>query len=211
MKKVIFTLSLFVVCTLTAGHYLYQFMPQPISTVVIAAKPDKAVGDQLAVVVPKNLTEKQKALLDVAYSIAKKDGHKDPEIVQSVLLQETRAGTMKKYKVANEEGEPYYGLMQLKLGATKDILKKFPALYDQFGFQTRADDEIKANLILNERFNMQIGSLYLLHLRQVYGYTGRELMNAYNRGAAGVKRVGSDYHYGVEAQKKLAAYKVALK
>lgn len=212
MKIVISTLSLLAGGIITGGAYLYKATPSPIPSAVIAMKPGKEIGEhQLAIKLPDGITAKQVQLLDIAYRIAKKDGHKDPELVQSVLLQETRAGGMDKYKVANEKGEPYYGPMQIKLNATKDILALHPELYKEYGFQTRTDDEIKANLILNDEFNIRVGSLYLLLLHKAYGYSGRQLMNAYNTGAAGVQSVdNATFHYAIGGEQKLAAFKKAI-
>jgi hypothetical protein len=153
------------------------------------------------------MTPEQGKLMNVAYTIAKADGHKNPEIVQSVLLQESGGGIAKNMRVANPGPEAYFGPMQLKLVAAKTVLSRWPALFTKYHFQTRTDDEIKANLILNDVFNIEVGSKYLLILQREYGFSGRELLNAYNRGPAGVKEVGADYHYARGAEAKLAAYK----
>jgi hypothetical protein len=127
--------------------------------------------------------------------------------MQAVLLQETLAGGIKSYKVANPGPEAYFGVSQIKLQATKDVLSKWPGLYSQYGFHTKTDDEIKANLILNDKFNVDVASKYLVILKQVYGYSGKELLNAYNRGPSGVKHVDDTYHYALGAQQKLQAFK----
>jgi hypothetical protein len=183
-------------------------MPTAVGTAVIAEKGDgKKVGGQAAVLLPTSLTPNQGRLMNKAYEIAKAHGHKNPELVQSVLLQESDAGAAPKMRVANPGPEAYFGPMQLKLVAAKAVLSRWPDLFTKYHFQTRTDDEIKANLILNDVFNIEVGSKYLLILQREYGFTGRELLNAYNRGPSGVKAVGDDYHYAVGAEKKLAAYK----
>jgi hypothetical protein len=144
-------------------------------------------------------------ILNTAYRIAKADGHKDPELVQGVLLQESKAGGMSSYKVAGNKGDEYFGLGQLKLPAAKEVMAAYPKLWELYKFQTKTDDELKANLILNPTFNIEITSKYLKILQQRYGFTGRDLLNAYNRGPGGVKSVGADFHYAVEVQEKLAA------
>ena len=183
--------------------------PVPVANVVIAEKPENGVlGGQAAVVISGELSTSQYQILNTAYSIAKSDGHKHPELVQSMILQETHAGGLKQYKVAGNKGDEYYGLAQIKLGATQDVMKAYPELWKKYQFQTRTDDELKANLILNQKFNIEIGSKYLKMLQERYGYTGRALLNAYNRGPTGVKAVNSaSFHYAIGAETKLAAWK----
>lgn len=205
MKSVIAIWVLAVSSVLATAYSLYQHVPQPVANSVIGEKAETTLGGQAVKVLPANLTEKQHRLLNMAYEMGKSHGFKDPEIVQAVLLQETMAGGMDKYKVANPGPEAYFGPMQIKLAAAKDVLSKWPSLFSSYGFHTRSDDEIKANLILNERFNLEVGTKYLLILKKTYGFSGRELMNAYNRGPGGVKEVGSDFHYAVGAEKKLAS------
>ena len=205
MKSVI-SIWVLVVSSVLAGAYsLYQHVPQPVANSVIGEKAETTMGGQAVKVLPANLSEKQHRLLNLAYEMGKSHGFKDPEIVQAVLLQETMAGGMNNYKVANPGPEAYFGPMQIKLAAAKDVLSKWPSLFGSYGFHTHSDDEIKANLILNERFNLEIGTKYLLILKQQYGFNGRELMNAYNRGPGGVKGVGNNFHYAVGAEKKLAS------
>jgi len=212
MKKVIVSLSLLTAIAVFGAAKLFQLMPTPIGTAVIADKAeDGKIGGQAATLLPSNLSVDQGRLLIRAYEIAKADGHKNPEIVQAVLLQETQAGGMKSYRVANPGPEAYFGAMQIKLVAAKDVLARWPILFSKYGLHTRTDDEIKANLILNDRFNLEIGSKYLLILERDYGFKGQELMNAYNRGAGGVKAAGDNWHYAREATLKLAAYKQSRK
>lgn len=205
MKSVIAVWVLVVASILAAAYSLYQHIPQPVANSVIGEKATHKMGGQAAKVLPPTLSEKQHRLLNLAYEMGKSHGFKDPEIVQAVLLQETMAGGMNSYRVANPGPEAYFGPMQLKLAAAKDVLARWPSLFNSYGFHTRSDDEIKANLILNERFNLEVGTKYLLILRQQYGFQGRQLMNAYNRGPGGVKEVGSDFHYAIGAERKLAA------
>lgn len=205
MKSIIAIWVLAVSSVLAAAHSLYQHVPQPVANSVIGEKAQTTLGGQAVKVLPSNLSEKQHRLLNLAYEMGKSHGFKDPEIVQAVLLQETLAGGVGNYKVANPGPDAYFGPMQIKLTAAKDVLTRWPSLFGSYGFHTRTDDEIKANLILNERFNLEVGTKYLLILKQQYGFSGRDLMNAYNRGPGGVKEVGRDFHYAVGAERKLAA------
>jgi hypothetical protein len=208
MKKVIVCLALVAASAVYGAAELFQLVPHTTGTAVIAEKTEGGkVGGQAATLLPTSMTPEQGKLMNVAYTIAKADGHKNPEIVQSVLLQESGGGTAPNMRVANPGPEAYFGPMQLKLVAAKTVLSRWPALFTKYHFQTRTDDEIKANLILNDEFNIAVGSKYLLILQREYGFSGRELLNAYNRGPAGVREVGSDYHYARGAEAKLAAYK----
>lgn len=208
MTKVIASLSLMVAALIGAAFHLFEtFVPEPVANAVIAEKADKAIGNQAAQVLPATLTEKQHRLLNLAYQMGKDNGVK-PEIVQAVLLQETKAGGMHSYRVANPGPDAYFGPMQIKLSAAKDVLALWPGLFTTYGFHTRTDDEIKANLILNEKFNLDVGTKYLSILMKRYGLQGRDLMNGYNRGPGGVKHVDADeFHYAIGAEAKLAAWK----
>lgn len=152
--------------------------------------------------------EKPMRLMQAAYNTAKADGHKDPGLVQAVLLQESMAGTIKHHRVVTpNKNQAYFGAMQIKLVAAKEVLLRWPAMFEMYSFDTRTDDEIKARLIVDDKFNIAVASKYLIILRDTYGYTGAMLLNAYNRGPFGAKRVDSTFHYGVSAQEKLEAWK----
>ena len=208
MKKVIVGMALATTLVVYGAVELYQeLMPQPIATAVIGEKQSVIIGGSTATLLPATLSTKQSRLLNMALTIAKEEGLKHPEIIQSILLQETEAGGMKVYKVANPGPDAYFGPMQLKLGATRDVLNQHPVLWTKYDFHTRTDDEVKANLILNEEFNIRVAVKYVKLLQAQYGFTGRELLNAYNRGPGGVKAVDDTFHYAVGAEAKLAAFK----
>lgn len=205
MNSVLSTLAVVVLLTLAGAYVLLQRSPQPVATSVIGQKPGKTVGGQAVVVLPSNLSTKQRRLLNLAYELGREHSLAHPEIVQAVLLQETLAGGMKAYRVANPGPEAYFGPMQIKLAAAKDVLRRWPHLFAAYDFHTRTDEEIKANLILNERFNLEVGTKYLKLLNTQYGFTGRALINAYNRGPGGVRAVDhSEFHYAIGAERKLA-------
>jgi len=209
MTKVLTALTLLVAALIGTAAQLYdRFVPEPVANSVIAEKADKAVGDQVVQVLPSNMSDKQHRLLNMAYEVAKDNDFKSPEIVQAILLQETHAGGLAKYNVANPGPDAYFGPMQIKLVAARAVLNSWPSMYGEYGFHTRTDDEVKANLILNDRFNLDVGTKYLIILMKRYGLSGRELMNAYNRGPAGVKEVDSGtFHYAIGAEAKLASLK----
>lgn len=207
MKPAILALSFTTAVLLSGAYYLFDHIPTATPSQVIGEKGTMG-GTNTVIRVPPNLTEKQNALLTMAYKSAKAEGFSNPEIMQTILLQETRAGAMKSYKVANPGSEAYYGPMQIKLAAARDVLSRFPALWDKYEFHTKTDDEVKANLILNEEFNVEVAAKYVHILQRIYRLQGRELINAYNRGPGGVKRVNSqNFHYAIEGEKKLQTIK----
>lgn len=187
--------------------YQTQLMPSAIGTAVLGEKPGKTMGNQVVTKLPESMSSKQARLLQIAYEMGKQEGFKNPEIVQSIILQETLAGGLKSYKVANPGPEAYFGPGQIKLGATKDVLQRNPHLYSKYDFHTKTDDEIKANLILNERFNLEVTAKYLRILQKEYGFEGVKLVNAYNRGPGGVKAVDDTFHYARGAAEKLQRWK----
>jgi len=209
MYKTFAALGVVLSLVLTGLVKLNAIDPRPVGNSVLAEKSDKAMGGgQAAMILPTNLTVSQAQVLNTAYVIARADGHKNPEIVQEMVLQETRAGGMEKFKVAGNKGDEYYGVAQIKLSAAKDVLSEHPDLWHKYDFHTRTDDEIKAQLIMNPTFNIEIGSKYLKWLQDHYGFTGRRLLNAYNRGPGGVQKVNSStFHYAIGAEQKLAMWK----
>jgi hypothetical protein len=203
MKKVnVFkvVVSVFLVLVLTQSATVSPVLNE------ITTEVNEIPQNQILQVVALDSRAKQIKLLDMAYTAGKENGLQNPEIVQAILLQETHAG-VGHYKVANPGPNAYFGPMQITLVAARAVLSRWPSLYERFDFHTRTDDEVKANLILNEQFNLDIAAKYLVMLKHDYGFTGRGLLNAYNRGPAGSKDVGPDYHYAIGAEAKLAAWK----
>jgi len=207
MKQVIGVMALVASGVVYGSYKLFEQIPTPVATAVIAEKPGKTMGGVASILLPQTLSSKQSTLLNLAYAAAKQEGLKNPDVMQIILLQETKAGAMKSYKVANAGPDAYYGPMQIKLNAARDVLSRNPQLYTKYDFHTHTDDEVKANLILNEKFNIDVAAKYVKILQTQYGLSGRELTNSYNRGPSGVKNVGDDFHYAVEGEQKLAEYK----
>lgn len=178
------TLSIFIFLIGTVTGLTLSRHSQPVITTLQIPEEIKNIED---VVKSPSMPERQRSILNMAYIIAKKDGHEYPELLQGILLQETGAGLIKRYKVVGQEyglkpTQRYYGLAQIKLSATWDVLRRFPKMKQEFKFNTMTDDEIIAKLIENDKFNIAVASKYLLILRE-RGYTDiRELAMAYNVG-----------------------------
>lgn len=191
MKATISVMSLLFLCLISV---LFSVQSERYGTSVISAKSKIKGGNyQFNVKLPDGLNRQQLDNLNLAYKIAKEDGHKNPEILQGVLLQETKAGGMQKYKVAGQEfggSARYFGIAQVKLNAAIDVLKKYPELW-RF-MQTREPEEIIANLILNNEFNIRIASKYLLMVGE--NTSTKHAITAYNKGVGGAKTVDANNH-----------------
>jgi soluble lytic murein transglycosylase-like protein len=164
--------------------------PKDISSQIV--KIEKEPKYQPAVEVQPTKEQKQHKILKAAYSIAKSVGLKRPEIALGILLQESKAGTLDSYKVAGQEyglrtNDRYYGIGQIKLRAAKAVMDRFPKLWEKYKFHTHTDEELIANLILNDLFNIEISARYLKILSMDYGYEGDKLVAAYNKGPGGVR------------------------
>jgi hypothetical protein len=140
------------------------------------------------------LNMSQKAILFAAKTQAISDGQ-HPEIVQGIILQESKAGESPSYKVTGGKGSnQYFGLGQIKLSTAREVMNEYPSLWGKYSFQTRTDDELKANLILNDRFNIEVTSKYLRILHNKYGFTGTSLLTAYNKGPGVTNRHGGSQY-----------------
>lgn len=170
------------------------------TAVISLTTEDGSIGGGFTMKLPEKISGNQARILSAAYDIAKRDGHSQPQILQGIVLQESRAGGMSSYKVAGQEfglktNERYYGLAQLKLSATKDVMSRYPELWNEFNFQTRMDEELIAKLIENDNFNLSVASKYLLILKASGYNTVKQMALAYNQGPGGAKGQDADTHH----------------
>lgn len=173
------------------------------SVLYSATKPNQVGGQPFTVKLPDGMTDKQHQLLDLAYEVAKSDGHKHPQLVQGIIMQESRAGAVREYRVAglsNQPGDRYFGVGQIKLAAAKAVMSKYPELWSRFN--TRTDEELQARLILDDEFNVKVTSKYALLMGMNDNPT--LAITAYNRGAAGAKLVDPNQHGYTGAVKRHA-------
>jgi soluble lytic murein transglycosylase-like protein len=116
-------------------------------------------------------------------------------------MQESRACNIKHYRVAgltNRVGDRYFGALQIKLATAKDVLKHYPELLSYL--DTSTDEEIQAKLILDDEWNIRVGSKYLLML----GINEKPdiAITAYNQGMFGARSKNSDtFHYTTSVKK----------
>jgi hypothetical protein len=209
MTRPTLLLCILVICTqVFLISFFNKFTNVQNGTAVIAAKSAKQLGgDKLSILLPPDLTPRQSQILKTAYDIAKSDGNPSPEKFQAILLTETDACTYGKYKVAGQEfggKERYYGCGQVKLQTAKAVMQKHPELWKYM--QTREDEEIIANLILNDEFNLQVASKYFLMAGS--GKADDFAATAYNQGPGGAKKVNpATFGYTVKVNKNLARVK----
>ena len=149
------------------------------------------------------LTPEQIRLLSMAYAIGFKDGgHEHGEMLQAVLLQETIAGQLGRIgHMTARVGLRSYGVMQVKVSAARDVLRKNKELG-----RFRADELLIAELLTNDEFNMKVASRFLMFLeRKTKSYT--KALVAYNIGLRASRKIKqpNEFKYVVRTQRNLAA------
>lgn len=177
------------------------------SVISVMTADGKSGNQQLAMRLPDNLTKKQLDLLNFAYEIAKTDGIKHPQYLQGIIMQESHAGGLADYRVAglsNREGDRYFGVSQMKLVAAKAVMQSYPEMWKQL--DTKTDEELQAKLILDDKFNVRMGSKYLL----IMGINKNPdyAILSYNQGPGGAKsRDASTWHYNLGVKKHMTQLK----
>lgn len=180
--------------SLTAYRFIEPVTAQNGTSVIYQASTDgKQGGKPLTIVIPNNLSAKQFALINYAYQVAKDDGHKNPQLLEGLIMQESNAGNYSGYRVAglsNKTGDRYFGVAQIKLAAAKEVMRRYPEMWQ--GLDTKTDEELQAHLILDDHFNIRIASKYVLLMginkNPDFGIT------AYNKGLGGAKLVNPATH-----------------
>lgn len=193
---VLFTIMLSAV--VLSSFTIYSTISKKPNSIIAARSEDKTVSFNVRL--PSELTRDQAEVLSMAYSIAKKDGHKYPQLLQGIVMQESNAGAARSYKVAGQEfglktNDRYYGVSQIKLVAAKEVLHRYPELRKDFNFHTKEDEEIVAKLIEDNKFNISVASKYLLVLKSLGYDTIKHLALAYNQGPSGAKNHNADTHH----------------
>ncbi len=147
------------------------------------------------------LTDEQAQLLKTAYSIGYENGgHEHAELLQAVLLQETIAGQLGRIgHMTARVGKRSYGVMQVKVTAARDVLKK----HKDFG-RFRSDEELIVALMTDDDFNMRIASKFLLYLGEKTSSVEASLV-AYNIGLRGSRKISEpdEFKYVVRTKNNL--------
>ena len=148
------------------------------------------------------LSDEQMALLNKAYEIGFQDGgHEHAEIVQAVLLQETIAGQLGRIgHLTAPVGKRSYGVMQVKVSAARDVLRHFKGEFGRF----KADEQLIAQLMMDDEFNLRMGSKFLLHLAPK-AKSVEKMLVAYNIGLRASRSVNKpgEFKYVVRTMNNL--------
>lgn len=135
----------------------------------------------------KEFTKKQTKLLHHAFNHDNKNEY--PETIQGILLQESKAGKLRTTGSGyfDDWRNDYYGVMQIKFTTAKWIIRK-TFDYDMYG-----DVQLLLLLINNNKFNIQIGTIYFKYLMKSFDGNWKKAVLAYNVGPGKVRECGLNY------------------
>lgn len=136
----------------------------------------------------QNITPNQEKILNQAYQIAESDGHSDPELLQAIVYQESKAGLF------TEGPGNCLGVSQLNFATAKAVIREHPELIEGV-LTTKSDKELRSKLKNNPFFNMRVASKYLLMVVQFGKNTNEFKAAAYNRGPGAVGSQPSKFGY----------------
>lgn len=201
-----------VILVVASWDYVKPVLSKNGTSVIYAMSGDgKNGGKPFTVKLPDNLTDKQFNLLNFAYDVAKEDNYKNPQYLQGIIMQESRAGSVRDYRVAgltNKPGDRYFGVGQVKLAAAKSVMLHYPQMWDYL--DTRTDEELQARLILDDEFNIRVASKYAL----IVGINNDSAkgITSYNLGEGGAKSVNHNEHeYTVKVKQYAQRFASGLK
>ncbi len=147
------------------------------------------------------LTDEQLGLLQTAYAVGYEDGGiEHAEMLQGVLLQETIAGQLGRIgHMTARVGKRSYGVMQVKVSAARDVLRK----HKELG-RFRSDEALIVALMTDDELNIQMASKFLLHLKQKTKSDEAALV-AYNIGLRASRKIAApdSFKYVVRTQRNL--------
>jgi len=138
-------------------------------------------------------TSEQTHLMTTAFHVGKEVGF--PETIQSLLLQETRAGAYgdRIGDLNLPTGKRSYGVMQIKVATARKVLNNYKKLVPEY-FPTRKtykrlrDEEIIVELIKNDEFNIRLAALnFALHRKRSKNWS--HAVVAYNTGQRGANAI----------------------
>ena len=145
------------------------------------------------------LTDEQLHLLQTAYAVGYEDGGVEhAEMLQGVLLQETIAGQLGRIgHMTAPVGKRSYGVMQIKVSAARDILRK----HKEFG-RFRSDEVLIVALMTDDELNIQMASKFLLFLKEKTQSNEAALV-AYNIGLRASRKIATpdSFKYVVRTQR----------
>lgn len=135
------------------------------------------------------LTDEQRGSLELARKVGSSE---DLSLaLMGICMQETLCGVVR--SVGHQTapvGKRSYGIMQVKVSATRDVLKRFPELGT-----FRTDEEIIAKLLTDDEWNMRIALGYLKILKDRYSLNWKSMLTAYNLGPGGALSLSNPEEY----------------
>lgn len=156
-------------------------------------------------------TPEQRKLMTMAFYIGKEVGF--PETIQSLLLQETRAGALgdRIGDINLPIGKRSYGVMQMKVATARKVLKKYPELVPNYfpkrkSYKRVRDEEIIIKLIQDDEFNIRLAAMNFVIHRQLSNNWAKAVV-AYNTGQGGANKISEPkkHKYYVNIVKKLVS------
>ena len=138
-------------------------------------------------------TPEQRKLMTIAFHIGKEIGY--PETIQSLLLQETRAGAYGD-RIGDTNlpvGRRSYGVMQMKVATARKVLKKYPTLVANYfpnrkDYKRLRDEEIIIKLIQDDEFNIRLAALNFVIHRKLSKNWAQSVV-AYNTGQGAANKI----------------------
>jgi hypothetical protein len=127
-----------------------------------------------------NFNQKQIANLEECVKISSLFGN-SPELVCSIMLNETAAGESLKHSVGDRFLKAFnrsYGIMQVRFKTCKFLIKKFGFKE----FRNLPDEKILVYLMEDNKFNIAIANAYIALLRKKYKDDTKKVVIAYNSG-----------------------------
>jgi len=134
-----------------------------------------------------NLTPNQIKLMTTAYVIGKETNLSKAMV--GILYRETRAGEDSLIGDRNQS-ERSYGVMQIKLHTARHIQRLCPDLSRDH----KSNAQLRADLIYDEQWNMQLAHCYLQWIRD-QGVSWRMMLVAYNQGLTGSREHDENHPY----------------
>jgi hypothetical protein len=187
-------IALTIAVSTVAWVYTKPLITQNGTSVIYAMSIDgKNGGKPLTVKLSNDISNRQHELLSFAYEVAKADGIKNPQYLQGILMQESKACGMKNFRVAglsNKEGDRYFGCGQIKLAAAKAVMNRYSDMWKYL--ESKTVEELQARLILDDKFNIRVASKYVLMMGINENPT--RAITAYNVGPGAVVNVNSNTH-----------------
>ncbi len=138
-------------------------------------------------------TPEQRKLMTMAFHIGQEFGF--PETIQSLLLQETLAGAYGD-RIGDTNlpiGFRSYGVMQMKVGTARKVLRKYSALVPNYfpnrkTYKRLRDEEIIIKLIQDDEFNIRLASLnFTMHRKRSKSWA--QAVVGYNTGQGAANRI----------------------